>query len=219
MKKMLIFTSLLLLGIGNLITSTSSFAAIITFNGTAGEGVCAPASQNGGGSYSEAGYDLNLGTNAFDMFFCDNDAFPGLSTFDDDVLEFDDRTNAFFSVTKSDGSLFDFTSIDLGSLGRTNIFDPSDPGTLADIGSLVFTGVTNSGIVVRQIDDIFDPVTATFGSPFINLTSLTVAGADGFFPVVDNIVLQNSVVPEPSIIALFAAGLFGLGFARRRTHN
>lgn len=26
-------------------------------------------------------------------------------------------------------------------------------------------------------------------------------------------------VPEPSIIALFAAGLFGLGFARRRTNN
>lgn len=28
-----------------------------------------------------------------------------------------------------------------------------------------------------------------------------------------------SDVPEPSIIALFAAGLLGLGFARRRTHN
>jgi hypothetical protein len=31
--------------------------------------------------------------------------------------------------------------------------------------------------------------------------------------------LHTSVVPEPSIFALFGLGLFGLGFARRRTHN
>lgn len=45
---------------------------------------------------------------------------------------------------------------------------------------------------------------------------------EGFDPFIRSRTFHDGftiAVPEPSIIALFAAGLFGIGFARRRKHN
>jgi hypothetical protein len=59
--------------------------------------------------------------------------------------------------------------------------------------------------------------TFMFSPAWSNLTSVNFNyqgdGSNGFF--VDDIVV-NAAVPEPSTIALLAAGIMGLGFSRRR---
>ena len=49
-----------------------------------------------------------------------------------------------------------------------------------------------------------------------NIGSIGIDVRANNFPIIDNFSFGTTAVPEPSIIALFAAGLFGLGFARRK---
>jgi hypothetical protein len=81
--------------------------------------------------------------------------------------------------------------------------------------------VNNTDLMGFNLNGLaFDPLLTYNGSsfkneatvadyPFSSSTSL-LAGAN---------LLINNAVPEPSIIALFAAGLFGIGFARRKVRS
>ncbi len=179
-------------------------AAVITFNGTAGEGVCITAAV-GTGSYSEAGFTLSF--TAGQAFFCDNDdpSFPGLSTFDDDVLEFNNNDTTF-ELTSDDGSLFDLVSVVTGSLGR-NAFDDGD---------FIFTGFFGAGGTISQtVAALAAPAMTTFAG-FTGMSKVVVTSSDGLFPVMDDLTLAVRI-PEPATLVLFGIGLAGLGFVRRRT--
>lgn len=85
-----------------------------------------------------------------------------------------------------------------------------------------YNGVGGNLSVQPSPHPIFDGVNALYqlnGNTVIDIISPN-PNADiyfnGLYAVYDD---TSSSVPEPSIIALFAAGLFGLGFARRRKHS
>ena len=183
---------------------------VITFNGTAAEGMSATAS---GTTYTEAGYSLAI-SDAGPAFFIDNNdtSFPGLIAFDDDVLEFNSLELAAFIMTKDDGGLFDLFSVETGSLGR-DAFDD---------GSFLFTGIFGAGGTITQtVLGIGSGVTTNLFTGFVGLSSLSVTSNDGFFPVMDNITVAavSQAVPEPSLFALMFIGLFGMGVLRRRNRN
>jgi hypothetical protein len=186
-------------------SNSPATSAVITFNGTA---------PNGGENYAgfstinEGGFSAAVGGTAF---FVDHNepAFPGVATFDDDVLEFND-TSAHLTITKIGGGSFNLSSARIGSLGRT------DPG-YHDESDFVFTGTfVGGGTISLVVLALTAPVTYTFPG-FNNLSSVVVTSIDGQFPVVDDITLAASQVPVPASLPLFLSGLAGLGlFVRRR---
>jgi len=182
-------------------------ATVITFNGTAAEG---GATDAGGTTYMEAGFTFAMGgSGTGEIFFLDNNfGFPGLLTFDDDVLEFDSDSGSFV-LTKDDSGLFDLESVLTGSLGRR----------IEDDGNFIFTGTFGVGGTIQQLVLGLGfgvlPATTTF-SGFMNLISVSVTTTDGLFPVMDDLTVSAAVVPTPSTIALLGLGLAGLSFARRK---
>lgn len=196
-----------------LILSSSVNAAVITFNGTAAEGGVTPANNT---THSELGYSLVIGSDY--ALYADNNftgpvvppGFPGLTSFDDDVLAFNAH-DASFVMTKDDGGLFDFISVETGSLGR----DPDDDG------NFIFTGTFGTGGTISSTILAEGPnVTTNLLSGFTGLLSLEVTSTDGLFPVLDNITVSDFAgrpVPVPAAVWLFGSGLIGLvGVARRK---
>jgi hypothetical protein len=175
--------------------SPSARSDVITFNGTA-----APpgfATSAGGTTYTEAGFSLAISGTAFFVDSLDP-AYPGLATFNDDVLEFNAQTDVSVTITKIGGGLFDLSNVMTGSLGRS----------LADNGNFIFTGTFGEGRTVSQtVLGLATPSLTTF-SGFTGLSQLTVTTTDGAFPVMDNLTLIPSSAAVPGPIA--GAGLPGL---------
>jgi hypothetical protein len=167
-------------------------STVITFNGTAPEAGFAPFT----GTYTEGDFTITM--DAGQMFFMDNDAFefPGVRSFDDDVLEFN-NSNSQFTLTRNDGRLFDLVNVMTGCLGRE--FD--------DEGNFVFTGFRGDGSMISTtVPALIAPLATSF-SGFTSLTRLVVTTTDGFFPVMDNLTLEAAAAipqqgfPAPPAIA------------------
>lgn len=201
-----IFLSLLLLTL-----STGVQAAVITFNGTAGDGEYTQfverledADPYGNvlvAPYSEAGFEVSIDRGA--LWFFDNDYSTfatELAPFDDDVLRF--GRLAEVTLTEAGGGVFNLLGFDVGSV-------------FSD-GELTFTGYFADGSSISQ------SVVAGYGessnivlSGFTGITSLNVkdTGSTGG-PLLDNLSLV--AVPIPAAIWLFGSALAGLGWMRRK---
>ncbi len=152
------------------------------------------------------------------------------------VNDFDFETPEFFNNPEFDFTLVDIAVFDQGAF----FYNILGPMWTAD-ETFLLTGldwVGQSGEIVGIADYIFhglsiDPILAT-GPHSLSVTILSgteiwdlsdeVASSpvDGFPEIGSFVGVLLDVkhgVPEPSIIALFAAGLFGLGFARRRMRS
>ncbi len=178
-------------------------AGFITFNGTSEEGFV----YFSGGSYSEGGFNLQFGSGLHS--FVDNDFspsdYPTLGGFDDDVLGFNDEY-AGFVLTNNSAFLFDFKSV-IVSAGI------NEGGT----GNFIFTGTLFGGGTISQTVDAFYTSTDTIVfSGFTNLTSLTVTSSDSRFPIMDNLEVSVSAVPEPTTIAVWGIGSLSMGLITRR---
>jgi len=51
---------------------------------------------------------------------------------------------------------------------------------------------------------------------FTNLTSVDLRYVSGDFGAIDNLVLNNTTVPEPMTVAMVGLGLLGVSLTRRR---
>lgn len=192
--------------LASLCLASSAHSVVLDFNGTA----TATADATTGPTYSEDGF-----TFTFDPFinrqpiFIDSGrvAFPGVAPFDDDVLEFN-NSDTVAVLTRDGGGLFDLQSVLTGSLGRS----------LSDDGDFVFTGTFGIGGVISEIVLAVSAIipNQTLFSGFVGLSSLRVTSNDGFFPVLDNLVVTpngpTSVVPVPAALPLFGTGLAIMGF-------
>jgi len=79
------------------------------------------------------------------------------------------------------------------------------------------SGAALSNIAVATDIRNWDIARLSYGNDYVNIQF----AGDGFSSIdagyLDlDLTFGTASVPEPSIIALFAAGLFGIGFARRR---
>ena len=184
--------------------SQSAQSSVITFNGTA---VVGHPTYAGGTTHTEAGYTVAI---SGDTYFIDNNDtsnFPGIGSFDDDVLEFNELTGESITITRDGGGLFDLSSVVTGNLGRGSYDD----------GNFIFTGTFGVGGTISQtVLGLATTNLITFLG-FTGLASVTVTTSDGLFPVMDDITLFASTTPIPAAFPLFASGLGFLGlFGWRR---
>ncbi|PCJ26852.1 MAG: hypothetical protein COA96_04285 [SAR86 cluster bacterium] len=121
-----------------------------------------------------------------------------------------DGSAPVLTITKSGGGVFNFESIDLKHFGSSpdsviqgflsaslvgqDVYNPTDGGTMATFGASALLGVAVDSLVIMHI-------------PYSHQILL------------DNIVLSEASVPEPSILVLLSIGLIGLGARRRRIHQ
>ncbi|HEY0780566.1 MAG TPA: PEP-CTERM sorting domain-containing protein [Gemmatirosa sp.] len=127
-------------------------------------------------------------------------------------LFFNDPTATVVSLASVSGSPFSMQSIDFAPF-------------LGAGGDVMLTGFLTGGGTVTQTCTVAagspfaSPAlsTCSLGSAFVGLSSVQLAGMNAFGePIVefDNVAL--TATPEPTTVALFAAGLLGLGAAARR---
>ena len=117
--------------------------------------------------------------------------------------------------TRTNGGLFSLQSIGLASL----------LGGLGDATSVMFTGFLGAGGTVTQMAQVPGSMNALSVFTFAGFTGLssvrmTVTSPSAVpYAQFDNVALTTApaaVVPEPATVALFGAGLVGLGVVRRR---
>lgn len=156
-------------------------------------------------SYSESGFDValtsgticvakNFGNPIPDLF-----GGPACSTAE---------TSSTLRITRSGGGAFQFVGADFATQNGTSSYtfqgflaslsQYSGGGTLPGNGAFATYASGNSG---TGIDELFISFAADGGASSYN---------------VDNIVLASTAVPEPSTVALLAAGLLGMGAVRSR---
>jgi hypothetical protein len=130
-----------------------------------------------------------------ELLFTDNIMVNGLG---DDLLLFEQGGVEGFSLTIN-GIMLAFPD----SAATT------DPTVVDADGALL-------NMFRADLSDFGVALNGTIDSLILNLTPTAFFGTSDPMALV---ALNSESVPEPSIIALFAVGLFGLGFARRRTHS
>lgn len=118
-------------------------------------------------------------------------------------------------------------------------FGPSDSFNRADVFTMTFLSLANNVSFYVDPNGSQDPVFNAYDSTntliesitanvngwnLLSFTSTNISRIEGIQPSdswnygIDDLSF-DAAVPEPSIIALFAAGLFGLGLARRRMRS
>jgi hypothetical protein len=143
----------------------------------------------------------------------------GLSSASSAFVTFDTYGTGLFSGVNN----FSFDGIiDIIAYQGNNSEDISDfhTASIASVGSFGTVGLSVTDVFSFDITTIFnDAIDNSWASLGIRLqTEDTVNGGgawvfNDFRLTTSN---ESTDVPEPSIIVLFAAGLFGIGFARRR---
>jgi hypothetical protein len=115
-----------------------------------------------------------------------------------------------WTVNDETAIVYDFT---LGSISDIHIDLGVDNGIIAWLdGTFLFGATASGGANLNEYDIDLSGVSA--GNHSLQILRADHGGGTGYAILVD--ATDSVAVPEPSIIALFAAGLFGLGFARRR---
>lgn len=126
-------------------------------------------------------------------------------------------------MTSTSNSLFSVNSIDLANLLYTG--DPDNPA--ADIMTATLIGTYGKGGTVMQSYDFQNNnivTTMDFATValtgFVDLTSFAIiASGPSFGLSVDNIVINETQVPEPGMLAMLSLGLAGIAAARRRKRS
>lgn len=129
--------------------------------------------------------------------------------------------NCISFTTPSGGSLQTFT-FDSGSVNAFGVF----LGDLADTGGTILTLTTSTGATQSYSLNLPNNTERYFGiidmtSPFTSVSLRNSDSGDGVF--IDNVrwgkapvAPQNSVVPEPGMLALLGVSLAGVALVRRR---
>ena len=105
--------------------------------------------------------------------------------------------NAFFSLFGQTGGLSIFGNRLRYSFGFYNDVD---------------TPRAFGGVSADSSADLLTNTISVYNNDVATIDPTSILGLGQFL-------VRPTTVPEPSIIALFAAGLFGIGFARRRKHS
>jgi hypothetical protein len=122
--------------------------------------------------------------------------------------------NTTMTLTKADGGLFDFNSIDLA--------DVLNNGSGGDVQFFFVFGDSSNLQTTVTLDNLIGLQTFTFNQFGLLLASWTPLTTQGPYLQLDNIVVDASVsqVPVPAAVWLFGSGLMGLlGFNRKRSQS
>lgn len=119
---------------------------------------------------------------------------------------------ATWTVNHETAIVYDFT---LSSTSDIHIDLGVDNGIIAWIdGTFLFGATAPGGANLNEYD--IDLSSVSSGNHSLQILRADHGGGTGYAISVD--ATESARVPEPSVIALFAAGLLGLGIARRRKH-
>ncbi len=215
--KLLLATSVYLwcgLSNANLITNGDFETGDFTGWSTKGDAVVATAGflasiQGMDGKYARLGSSVTDGMSQIRQDF----SIAGLTSLDisfDWTFDYFDNsasaTDTFLSFVRQDGKPgLSITLQDLQTNG-TGFFDPDGGfayGSFSGVFDISAYSTPDARLIFR-LDEESDN--------YLFTGTASVAG-------IDNVVVNGVSVPEPTIIALFGAGLVGLGFARRRVRN